>query len=64
MKFKQKPPVVQTAINNALSAGGGTGGATIGTNYIEFANGVRLYVSNTEPTGNIPNGSIGIGFTV
>lgn len=65
MKFKQKPPVVQTAINRALSSGGGgTGGATIGTNYIEFANGVRLYVSNTEPTGNIPNGSIGIGFTV
>lgn len=39
-------------------------GATIGNDYIEFANGVRLYVSNTAPTGNIPNGSIGIGFTV
>lgn len=34
MKFKQKQPVVQTAINNALS-GGGTGGTT---DYTELAN--------------------------
>lgn len=129
MRFKQKQPVVQTAINNALSGGGGGGtggttdytelenkpqinsvtlsgnkttsdlgidevpevtsedngkvltatysgamasgyyqwgnplnGATIGTNYIEFGNGLRLYVSSTEPTGTIPEGSIGVGF--
>lgn len=31
-------------------------------NYTEFSNGVRLYVSNTEPTGTIPEGSIGVGW--
>lgn len=25
-------------------------------------NGIRLYVSSTEPTGNIPDGSIGMGW--
>lgn len=25
-------------------------------------NGIRIYVSNTAPTGNIPDGSIGLGF--
>lgn len=33
-----------------------------GSNYIQFSNGVRLYISNTAPTGSIPNGSIGIGW--
>lgn len=33
--------------------------------YIQFKNGLRLYISNTEPTPNssIPVGSIGIGWT-
>lgn len=25
-------------------------------------NGIRLYISSTEPTGNIPDGSVGIGW--
>lgn len=25
-------------------------------------NGIRLYISSTEPTGNIPDGSIGMGW--
>lgn len=34
-----------------------------GTQYIEFRNGLRLYISNTAPTDNdIPIGSIGIGW--
>lgn len=33
-----------------------------GTNYIELANGIRLYISDTTPTGTIPEGSLGIGF--
>ena len=47
---------VSSAVATALN------GATIGTNYIEFGNGLRLYVSSTEPTGTIPEGSIGVGF--
>ena len=31
-------------------------------NYTEFSNGVRLYVSDTEPTGTIPEGSLGVGW--
>lgn len=31
-------------------------------NYIETADGTRLYISTTEPTGDIPEGSIGIGW--
>lgn len=31
-------------------------------NYTEFANGQRLYVSATQPTGTIPEGSVGIGW--
>lgn len=25
-------------------------------------NGIRLYISSTEPTGNIPDGSVGLGW--
>ena len=31
------------------------------TNYFTV-NGIRIYISATEPTGTIPEGSIGIGF--
>lgn len=30
--------------------------------FIELANGKRVYISSTAPTGTIPDGSIGIGF--
>ena len=30
--------------------------------YIEMKSGVRLYITDTAPTGNIPAGSVGIGF--
>lgn len=34
-----------------------------GTNFIEFSNGLRLYVSPTEPpTTNVPVGSLGLGW--
>ena len=31
--------------------------------YIQMPNGLRLYISSVKPTGNIPVGSIGIGWT-
>lgn len=31
-------------------------------NYIEMGNGIRLYISDTEPTGAIPEGSLGVGW--
>ena len=34
---------------------------TAGTNYI-VVNGIRVYVSSTAPTGDIPDGSVGLGF--
>ena len=35
-----------------------------GANYIEFKNGLRFYVSSTEPTDtDIPDGSIGVGWS-
>lgn len=37
-------------------------GFDIQSNYIEFPNGQRLYNSSTAPTGDIPDGSIGIGW--
>ena len=35
--------------------------STAGTDYI-VVNSIRVYVSATEPTGDIPDGSLGIGF--
>jgi len=47
---------------NVLTLGNGTS-IKSGTNFIEFANGLRLYISSTEPeTTNVPTGSIGIGW--
>jgi hypothetical protein len=31
-------------------------------NYLEIGNQKRLYISDTTPTGDIPEGSFGIGF--
>jgi hypothetical protein len=33
-----------------------------GNDYIELKSGVRLYITDTTPTGTIPTGSVGIGF--
>ena len=44
-----------------LKANGGGGSPIVGPNYIQIGQ-TRLYVSNTEPTGNIPDGSVGVGW--
>ena len=54
MKFKQKQPVVQTAINNALS-GGGTGGAT---DYTELEN--KPQINSVTLSGNKTASDLGL----
>lgn len=54
-KFNEVETDIATIENKTIGMGVG------GTNYITI-NGIRLYVSSTEPTGDIPNGSIGIGW--
>ena len=49
------------------SGGGGTSGSYIevetdGTNYWITVNGIRLYFASSAPTGDIPDGSIGVGW--
>lgn len=55
------------AIRSNASAGAGAAEVVTGINstansYIEMKSGVREYLSLTVPTGNIPTGSVGMGF--
>lgn len=53
---------VETNETNILSEQQKTTGMTAGgANYI-VVNGIRLYVSSTAPTGDIPDGSVGVGW--
>lgn len=55
-----------TGTSESKVGGGFTAGGRIksGTNYFEFGNGLRLYISSTQPTdSDVPVGSIGIGWT-
>ena len=59
-------PVTITTTNangaNLATLGSGTS-VKSGTNFIEFSNGLRLYISASNPgTSNVPVGSIGIGW--
>ena len=56
MRFKQKQPVVQTAINNALSGGGGGGGGT--TDYTELEN--KPSINSVTLSGNKTTSDLGI----
>lgn len=44
------------------AASGGLSVETDGTNYWITVNGIRLYFASSAPTGNIPDGSLGIGW--
>lgn len=53
--------VIKSVIGEGSGGGGGGGG--IDSDHIQFSNGLRLYVSATEPTDDdIPEGSIGVGW--
>ncbi len=64
MSTTSENPVQNKVITAAVNANTEklTGIAETDDNYIEMGNGVRLYISDTEPTGTIPEGSIGIGW--
>lgn len=54
--------VIKSVIGEGSSGGGGGGGG-IDSDHIQFSNGLRFYVSATEPTDtDIPEGSIGVGW--
>lgn len=56
---KQKKQTLQQLVDD-LQKGGGGGGA-FGPNYVQIGD-TRLYVSSTQPTGDIPDGSVGVGW--
>ena len=64
MSTTSENPVQNKVITAAVNANTEklTGIAETADNYIEMGNGIRLYISDTEPTGTIPEGSIGIGW--
>ena len=63
-------PVQNKIVTTALNAKANTSDMTtalagkvdLNNNYIELGNGKRLYISDTTPIGDIPEGSYGIGF--
>lgn len=64
MSTTSENPVQNKVITAAVNANTEklTGIAETDDNYIEMGNGVRLYISETEPTGTIPEGSLGVGW--
>ena len=58
-KLETKADTNETNISSEQAKTSSMG--TAGTNYIVI-NGIRVYVSTTTPTGDIPDGSIGLGF--
>lgn len=47
---------------NQTAIGGQQNTTASGGNGYALINGIRLYVSSTAPTGNIPDGSVGVGW--
>ena len=58
------PQEVQNLINESISGIETTiqGIDSTASNKIVMKNGIPVYISDTEPTGDIPNGAIGVGF--
>lgn len=50
-------PVQNKVLNDIIG-----GIDSTGNDYIRFKSGIKVYFTNTAPTGNIPDGSIGVGW--
>ena len=70
IKLDQRVEIIAQDVEELKHSGGGGGGTsdtyieveTDGTNYWITVNGVRLYFASSAPTGNIPDGSYGLGW--
>ena len=68
IKLDQRVEIIAQDVEELKnSGGGGTSGSSIevetdGTNYWITVNGIRLYFASSAPTGNIPDGSYGLGW--
>ena len=67
IKLDQRVEIIAQDVEELKNSGGGTSGSDIkvetdGTNYWITVNGVRLYFASSAPTGNIPDGSYGLGW--
>ena len=67
IKLDQRVEIIAQDVEELKNSGGGTSGSSIevetdGTNYWITVNGIRLYFASSAPTGNIPDGSYGLGW--
>ena len=68
IKLDQRVEIIAQDVEELKhSGGGGTSGSyveveTDGTNYWITVNGIKLYFASSAPTGDIPDGSYGLGW--
>ena len=67
IKLDQRVEIIAQDVEELKNSGGGTSGSYIevetdGTNYSSIVNGIRLYFASSAPTGDIPDGSYGLGW--
>lgn len=67
IKLDQRVEIIAQDVEELKNSGGGTSDTSVkvetnGTNYWITVNGVRLYFASSAPTGDIPDGSYGLGW--
>lgn len=68
IKLDQRVEIIAHDVEELKNSGGGGTSDTCvevetdGTNYWITVNGIRLYFASSAPTGNIPDGSYGLGW--
>ena len=66
IKLDQRVEIIAQDVEELKNSGGTSGSSieveTDGTNYWITVNGIRLYFASSAPTGDIPDGSYGLGW--
>ena len=69
IKLDQRVEIIAQDVEELKHSGGGGGTSdtyveveTDGTNYWITVNGIKLYFASSAPTGDIPDGSYGLGW--